>query len=676
MICKGKQLLFVQDISFKRPVFRGEYKAPPHVCRRCSFRSSFLCKVARSPSLLQSETILLMSYNQTDATAPQLQDTSESTTSFTLTGPLEAHRMVYKDIGFFQKIGRTLGFLFSLRRRIPRGSVLKLELTGALPDTVSSPFDSLSVTTFTEVTSNIRKAAHDPRIAALYVKLGPLLCGYAKVGELCRHLDYFRQSGKKVIGYMESGSEKEILLSLFMDELYAVPEAAISIRGFKVSATFLKGVFQKIGLDPQVERFGVYKFAGDQFSRTEMSEEQRMVLKNILQAVYENFCTELLKHRNWSKEKVERVVNSAPFQMSELKELGFFTDLKYESEVLDLLKLRYCRKGRGILPSASSETKKKILRKPIRFIDSKFYSRVKPKQLFLSGRRRIGVIRVNGTIVPGEGGDNPILGSTSGSDKVVSLIRQAAENPRFDAFILRVDSPGGSALASDIIWAELLRLREIKPVVASMGDVAASGGYYVSMACNHICCEPLTLTGSIGVVTAKFSLENLYKKIGFVKETVSIGKYAELDIESRSFNEDERQYFKDNALYAYRNFVSKAAKSRGKTYEEMDRVAQGRVWLGYEALKLGLVDSCGGFWKAVEVAKALANIGEEEKVELVELRRFSWFSRLAASFLSSLESIGVSLPKYAIKGGSSLSPFGDLNVGTVMEVLDLFRTFV
>jgi ClpP class serine protease len=198
----------------------------------------------------------------------------------------------------------------------------------------------------------------------------------------------------------------------------------------------------------------------------------------------------------------------------------------------------------------------------------------------------------------------------------------------------------------------------------------------VSMACNHICCEQLTLTGSIGVVTAKFSLENLYKKIGFVKETVSIGKYAELDIESRSFNEDERQYFKDNALYAYRNFVSKAAKSRGKTYEEMDRVAQGRVWLGYEALKLGLVDSCGGFWKAVEVAKALANIGEEEKVELVELRRFSWFSRLAASFLSSLESIGVSLPKYAIKGGSSLSPFGDLNVGTVMEVLDLFRTFV
>ncbi|GJD10578.1 Serine protease SPPA, chloroplastic [Galdieria sulphuraria] len=656
-VWRSQRPTFVSNVTLKQPVLlRGE-GTQKLFCKRCSFVANLLVKVVRTRDLGRYQTFCLMSYNQKDPSVPQVREGFVNNINCNIIGAIQAHRMSYKDIGFLQKVARTLGFMFSLRRRISRGSVLQLEITGSLPDALASPLDALSVTSIVEVTSNIRKAAHDPRIAALFVKLGPLSCGYAKVAELCRHFDYFRQTGKKIIGYMEIGSEKEILLSLFMDELYAAPEAGISIRGFKVSATFLKGLFQKIGLEPQVERLGVYKFAGDQFSRTAMSNEQREVLKNILQAVYENFRNELSTYRNWSQENVDQVLNSAPFQMSDLKNLGFFTDLKYESEVLDLLKLRYCRRGKGVSPSDSMETKEKILRKPFRFVNSKYYSRVKAKQLFIEG-------------------ENPLIGSTVGSNTLVSLIRQAAENPKFDAFILRVDSPGGSALASDIIWAELLRLRQKKPIVASMSDVAASGGYYISMACNHICCEPLTLTGSIGVVTAKFSLENLYKKIGFVKETVSIGRYAEVDIESRSFNEDERQYFKNNALHAYQNFVSKAAKSRGKTYEELDSVAQGRVWLGFEALQLGLVDSCGGFWKAVEVAKVLANIGEHENVQLVELRRFSWFSRLAASFLSSLESFGLLLPKYHNTQGLRLSPFGDENIKAVMEALDLFRTFM
>ncbi|GJQ09010.1 hypothetical protein GpartN1_g801.t1 [Galdieria partita] len=672
----SQRSFFISGVTFGEPFLPKTERAQKFFCKRCHFFSNFTVKVVRRRGLVRHQTFCCTSYNQADSTLPQVLDGVDNSLNCNIIGAVQAHRMIYKDIGLLQKVARTFGFLFSLRRRIPRGSVLHLEIMGSLPDTLGSPLDALSMTSIVEVTSNIRKAAHDPRISALFVKLGPLSCGYAKIAELCRHFDYYRQTGKKIIGYMELGSEKEILLSLFMDEIYAAPEASISIRGFKVSATFLKGVFQKIGLEPQVERLGVYKFAGDQFSRTEMSNEQREVLKNILQAVYENFRNELSTFHGWSEEKVDQVLNSAPFQMPDLKNLGFFTDLKYESEILDMLKLRYCHRGKGISPSDSLETKQKILRKSIRLVNSKYYSRVKAKQLFLEGKRKIGVIRVSGTIVPGDGGDNPLIGSTVGSDTLVSLIRQAAENPKFDAFILRVDSPGGSALASDLIWAELLRLREKKPIVASMSDVAASGGYYISMACNHICCEPLTLTGSIGVVTAKFSLENLYKKIGFVKETVSIGRYAELDIESRSFNDDERQYFRNNALHAYQNFVSKAAKSRGKTYEELDNIAQGRVWLGYEALQIGLVDSCGGFWKAVEVAKELANIGEHENVQLVELRRFSWFSRLAASFLSSLEPLGFLLRRNLSNEGSRLSPFGDQSIGAIMEALDLFRTFM
>eukprot|EP00871_Galdieria_phlegrea_P005082 jgi/Galph1/5575/GphlegSOOS_G4291.1 len=624
--------------------FSGSFSS--HILFPRTAGNTFLCKECRLPvykrrKSLPSNGRSVLCCSPVDIEDAVVNNTLKENGFNEAMGALQAHRMIYQELSWSRKLLRTLRLFFSLRRRLSRGTVLQLQLADSLPEATSSPLESVSVTSLFEITENIRKAAHDPRIAAIYVKVSPLTCGFAKIAELCRHLDYFRQSGKKVYGYLENGTEKEILLSLFMDELYIAPEASISLRGFKVSATFLRDFFEKIGLEPQVERFGVYKSAGDQFSRRNMSSEQREVLNNILNAFYNNFCLELSDHRNFSLEKIRQVLDSAPYKTSEIKELGLVTDLKYESEVYDMLKLRYANKGKGLPASASVEQKNKVLKKPLRYVSSKIYSRTKPRKLALEGKKRIGIIRASGAIVSGESGRNPLVGSTIGSDSLVALLREAADNPKLAAIVLRIDSPGGSALASDIIWGEILRLREKKPIVASMSDVAASGGYYISMACNHICCEPLTLTGSIGVVTAKFSLQHLYDRLGLVKETISIGKFAELDIETRSFNEEERKYFRESAYHAYHNFVSKAASSRNFTYQELDTLAQGRVWLGYEALQHKLVDSCGGIWKAIEVAKTLASIDHNEPVRLVEMNQSTLLSILAGSLFQMLRYFGV-----------------------------------
>ncbi|KAJ8901717.1 hypothetical protein NDN08_003923 [Rhodosorus marinus] len=525
-----------------------------------------------------------------------------------------------------RKLLRSTRFFFAIRGRVKKGSVLCMTVSGALPDQrpmtslFSQPPESPSLP---ELTTNLIHAAHDPRISAVYLKIEPLACGYAKLEEVRRHMEFFRQSGKKLVAYTQLGGVKEYFLSLSADEVFVPPEAILSLRGFNAAGTFVRGVLEKIGVEPQVQRIGEYKSAGDQLARTSMSEAQREVLNSIMEQQYDRFIHDVAKVRKKSEDDVKAILDAAPQLMEEYKEGGWVTDIMYESTLVDKLKEEF-NKGR------TTEAK---LKRPLRSVGWRKYTRVRAKTLALQGKSCIAVIRACGAITLGKNGSNPVTGGTCGSDSFIETVRTAIDSDFVKAVVIRVDSPGGVSLAADVMWNELKALAKKKPVIASMADVAASGGYYLAMACDTIVAEELTLTGSIGVVSAKLSLKDLFDRIGFVRENISIGKYAELEVDNRPFTEAEEDYFAQGAQYAYKSFVSKAAESRGMTYDEMNKLARGRVWTGLQAKERGLVDEIGGLNLAINLAKEKANIKDAGRI--VELRSRRGFGGLLGLFRSS-----------------------------------------
>ncbi|BBN19507.1 protease IV [Marchantia polymorpha subsp. ruderalis] len=489
-------------------------------------------------------------------------------------------------------------------QRVKKGSVLKLKLSGSVTEQVQSRFSqSLSLPMLCQ---NLMKAAHDPRIAGVVLRIEPLDCGWGKIDEICRHIDYYKKSGKFLIGFMVVAGEKEYYLASKCGEIYAPPGAYISLLGLKVQATFLGGVFEKVGVEPQVQRIGKYKSAGDSFSRKDMSEANREMLTALLDDIYGNWVNQIALSRGKTVKDVEDLLDTGVFELAKLKEGGWITDIKYEDEVDEMLKERL-----GI-----KEDKK------LKSVDYRKYSRVKEWTLGLSGGGdRIAVIRAVGGISRARGGGLSLSSEGIVSDSFIEKIRQVRDSKEYKAVVLRIDSPGGDALASDLMWREIKLLAAKKPVIASMVDVAASGGYYMAMACDVIIAESLTLTGSIGVITAKLNLGELYDRVGYNKEIISRGRFAELDAEQRSFKPEELEFFKASAQNAYEQFRNKAALSRSMEKEKMEEVAQGRVWTGKAAKDRGLVDGVGGFWRAIAVAKQKAGIASDAKVSLVELSR-------------------------------------------------------
>eukprot|EP00981_Chlorochromonas_danica_P000436 scaffold96_cov167-Ochromonas_danica.AAC.43 len=515
--------------------------------------------------------------------------------------------------------------------------------------------------------------AHDPRVEGILIDLGGLSCGYAKLQELRQYINYFKQSGKPVIGFSNGASEKEYFIASSFTEFYIPPEGTLDLRGLSSTASFVRGALEKVGIEPQVQRIGKYKSAGDQLNREQISDAQREVISSLLSETAKTWCKTIAEARNLTSDEVLRlwVEEANEHDPYECSRRGLITAVLYEDQVETYLKyrLRKVRKNlftSWIHPDASLETShfpkanisdfnmtyhfeaipRRNLNTPSSsntragdsgeehsstFLQRMFplnydQPNIFPAASYLRKMRkaprilkhlpyietsfgpRIAVINAAGAINTGDSrGNSPLSGQSIGSDSIISQIREARDDDRIRAVVLRVDSPGGSALASDLIWRELRMLSKAKPVVACMVDLAASGGYYLSMACDVIVADQLTLTGSIGVVLAKFNIGGLNERLGLKSETLSIGKYAEVLSSSRSFTEEEAKYFEELARKAYLSFVSKAAASRNMTVEAMQEVAQGRVWTGRQALDRGLVDQIGGLWKAVEIASNLSD---------------------------------------------------------------------
>ncbi|EEF50694.1 Protease, putative [Ricinus communis] len=413
-------------------------------------------------------------------------------------------------------------------------------------------------------------------------------------------------TGKFIICYVPVCREKEYYLACACDDIYVPPSAYFSLYGLTVQASFLGGVLEKVGIQPEVQRIGKYKSAGDQLTRKTMSEENCEMLTTLLDNIYGNWLDNISSIKGKEREEIENFINEGVYEVERLKKEGFITNIQYDDEVISMLKEKLGVQKDKSLP----------------MVDYGKYSRVRNWTLGLTGGGdQIAVIRASGSIsrvrsptsLPGSG----IVG-----EQFIEKIRQVRESKRYKAAIIRIDSPGGDALASDLMWREIRLLAETKPVIASMSDVAASGGYYMAMAAGAIVAENLTLTGSIGVVTGKFNLGKLYEKIGFNKEIISRGKYAELlAAEQRPLRPDEAELFARSAQNAYQQFRDKAAFSRSMPVNKMEEVAQGRVWTGKDAASRGLVDAIGGLSRAVAIAKQKASIPQEKQVILVELSR-------------------------------------------------------
>lgn len=505
-------------------------------------------------------------------------------------------------------------------RRFKSGSVLTLKLSGAIaeqPQGRFSPTQSLPA-----LCECLRKAALDPRIKGVVVKVDPLATGWGKLQELRRHVEYFRESGKFAIAYLERAGEKEYYLASAFSEIYAPPSASLSLRGMSVAGTFLRGALEKVGVEPEVRRIGKYKSAGDQLLREDMSEAQREQLNALLDDMYETWVHDVSASLGKSREEVEALLDEGVYDMRVYKERGFVTDLLYECELEELLKQR-------------TETEEG---KELRKVGYRKYSRVSPTAFGLSGgRKAIAVVRTAGAIT-GTSSGGASGGSSITSPAVIGQLRALKKDKNIAAVVLRIDSPGGDALASDLMWREIRELGKTKPIIASMADVAASGGYYMAMGCSKIVAERSTITGSIGVVTGKFNLAGLYEKLGYNKEVLSRGRYAQLFAENKPFNEEEEALFDAAAQHAYESFRDKAAESRGMTKEAMQEVAQGRVWSGRRASGLGLVDAVGGLNRALQLAKQAAGLALDERVRLLEV------SRAKTSPLALVSGGGASLP--------------------------------
>merc|ERR1712176_1758187 len=509
-------------------------------------------------------------------------------------------------------------------------TVLCMNVGDAVPESSGSDNPFRKDVTLPRVISNMKKAARDPRICGMYLKITPLSCGYGKIEELRRQIESFRASGKFTVAYFELGGMKEYLVASACEEFYVPPAAYFSLTGVVIENSFLRGVLEKIGIEPQVQRIGKYKSAGDQLLRKNMSDAQRTVSERLVESIYDNFVSCISKDKGKTPEEVEELLNSGPHKIKDLAEGGWLTSAKYLNEIEDLIKPR-TGGPKDVLQSVGF---------------SKYLTST-PETLFTkNAKHTVAVIRSSGAISRDSSGSNGIS-----SASFIKSIKSVKKNKLVKAVVIRIDSPGGDALASDLMWNEIRELSKLKPVVASMVDVAASGGYYMSMACDKIVAEPLTLTGSIGVVTGKFNLEELNEKIGFNTEAISKGKFAELNTSSRAFEDFEEDYFKAGAQKAYESFRDKAAFSRNKSIESMEEVAQGRVWTGADAQGHKLVDYIGGMDKALSVAMELAEIPEEEGCRTIEVKSSKSRSpvldllRNSTSALSKLQTLYSTLEK-------------------------------
>jgi len=487
-------------------------------------------------------------------------------------------------------------------------SLLTLRVAGSLPD--YSPDDPFKKyfggpdQSLTGLVMQFKKAKADKRIKAILLDVDMSGVGWGKSEELRDAIADFRSSGKPVYAFMEFGLNKEYYIASACDKIYVPPPGELFINGLAADVMFFRGSLDKLGIYPDIYQIGKYKSAGDMFTQKQMTDAHREYINSLLDDLYGRYVNAIAQARHKTPEEVRALIDDAPYGAAKAKQVGLIDDSMYRDEVEKQIK-------------SSLGYKESDTFTPVRGGD---YKDVTPESLGLNKGERIAVIYATGDIGSGSSANSPSGEQSIGSDTLAKAITDAAVDKTIKAIVLRVDSPGGSGLASDIIWHAVEAANQKKPVVVSMSDVAASGGYYISAAASKIIAEPSSITGSIGVVAGKPVMRGFYDWLGITNEYVLRGKNAGMFRETEKFSDDERAKFEDwiKTTY-YQDFVPKVARGRKKDPQAIDAVGQGRVWTGAQAKDRGLVDEFGGLDRAIDIAKELAKIPADKGVERVIL---------------------------------------------------------
>jgi protease-4 len=488
--------------------------------------------------------------------------------------------------------------LLRLREKPPviaDNSVLVLRLSGELPEKppVELP-DFLSSgtppVTMTAIWRSLESAAGDPHIKAVVLEPEGISAGWAKLQEIRMDVEKFRKSGKPVFAYLRQPGAREYYIATAADRMILGPAEPLMLKGLRAELMYFKGTLDKLGVSVDVEHAGKYKDFGDMFTRNNMSPETREVTNSLVDNLYANLVGGIAAGRKKTPDQVRATIDQGPFTAPQALKAGLVDALLFEDqmwgEVKDRLKV---------------DPKK---------VSLATYSKVPPA----GAKSQIAIVVGQGDIVRGQPGDDGAGENMLTSYGFNHLLKLVENDSTIKGVVVRIDSPGGEVTASDEIWRQMNVLSKKKPLVISMSDAAASGGYYMALTGDPIVAYPGTITGSIGVVFGKPDLHGLYDKVGITKDSVQRGAHADIDSDYTPLTPDERKILREGIDESYRDFVSKVAQARHRPFDQIEPLAQGRVWLGSQAKANGLVDQVGGLDAAVEMVKQRAKIPTGERV--------------------------------------------------------------
>ncbi len=539
---------------------------------------------------------------------------------------MSARRFVFLGLLALACFARTATPLFADMEEKKPPVVAHIRLSGSL-DEMPPAADSLfggSSENFRSKLDRLRKAQKDPNVRAVYLQIDGLSIGWAKLEELTRAVAAVRKSGKKVFAYVEAGETKDYLLALACDEVCVPPPGELSLIGLRAEVMFFKELFEKLGVQADMLTMGDYKSAAEPFMRSKMSEPARKQLETVLDDFFEKDLVErIVKSRpkqQFSAAQVRKLIDGGPYSARAALEAGLVDRVAYADELEDSFKTTLALDKLDVQKNYEMAKSTDVdFSNPLSLLKALAGpSKGKP-----STAPKVAVIYVTGTIVTGKSSGSLLGGETCGSTTLIEAIREAEADKTVKAIVLRVDSPGGSALASDLIWHELKRCK--KPVVASMSDVAASGGYYVCMSAARIYAEPGTLTGSIGVLGGKVALGGGLAKVGVTTDSITRGANAGAFSMDRPFTDSERKAVTALMRDIYDQFLDKAVAGRVAAGRKFDKehlekdLAGGRIWTGRQALQHGLVDELGTLDDAIAEAWKLAKMPAEKEPELLQL---------------------------------------------------------
>jgi protease IV len=522
---------------------------------------------------------------------------------------------------FFILIGIAAGFAGNKDddKKMKDNSVLRLSLDYSIPERSSdNPFKDFDFQSMegsndaglNDILKSIRHAATDDQIKGIYIDIAMVPNSYATLKEIRDELVEFKKSKKFILAYGEVIEEHGYYIASVADEVYMNPSGFILLDGFSYTSTYMKGLLDKIGVQVELIRHGKFKAAGEPLIADKMSDENRKQIESFMGGVYDDFITSIAVSRKKGAEEFKQICNQLMVQTpQDALKMGLVDGLKYTDEIEEAIRTK-----------TETAAKDKIA-----YVTVAEYKH-KAKEGKITAKDKIAVIYAVGEIVDGEGEEDQV-----GSSTTAEAIAKARKDSTVKAVVLRINSPGGSALASDVIWREVVLTKKVKPVIVSMGAVAASGGYYIAAPADVIVAEPNTITGSIGVFGMFINAQNLLNtKLGLKFEKVKFGEYSDLGSPDRPMTPAEKVIMQKMIDHIYDDFVSKVAEGRKLTNAQVDSIAQGRVWAGVDAKRIGLIDEFGGLKEAIAIAAKKANLEEYRITNLPALQ--DPFEKLVKSF--------------------------------------------